>query len=56
MFLVDHRANRELADRVGLAPERLPISITAHIVHANALAVEWCEILPRPPVLRPASW
>ncbi len=46
MFLVDHQANRELADRVGLAPERLPITITAHITHANALGVEWSEILP----------
>ena len=46
MFLVDHQANRELADRVGLAPDRLPISITAHIKHANALAVDWLEILP----------
>lgn len=46
MFLVDHQANRELADRVGLAPDRLPISITAHIAHANALAVDWLEILP----------
>lgn len=46
MFLVDHQANRELADRVGLAPERLPIAITAHIIHANALAVDWAEILP----------
>ena len=46
MFLFDHQANRELADRVGLAPERLPISITAHIVHANALAVDRRGILP----------
>ena len=46
MFLVDHQANRELADRVGLAPDRLPISITAHIEHANALAVDWLEIIP----------
>ena len=46
MFLVDHQANRELADRVGLAPERLPISITAHITHGNALAVDWCHVLP----------
>ena len=46
MFLVDHQANRELADRVGLAPERLPITVTAHIVHANALEVDWREILP----------
>ena len=47
MFLVDHQANRELADRVGLAPERLPITVTAHIVHANALQVDWREILPK---------
>ncbi|OFT31779.1 GcrY protein [Corynebacterium sp. HMSC08D02] len=46
MFLVDHQANRELADRVGLAPERLPISITAHITHANALSVDWRNVLP----------
>lgn len=47
MFLVDHQANRELADRVGLAPERLPITITAHIHHGNALAVDWSEVVPR---------
>lgn len=46
MFLVDHQANRELADRVGLAPERLPITITAHITHGNALAVDWRNVLP----------
>lgn len=46
MFLVDHQANRELADRVGMAPERLPIEITAHITHANALAVDWAEVVP----------
>lgn len=47
MFLVDHQANRELADRVGLAPERLPITITAHITHDNALGVDWGEIVPQ---------
>lgn len=46
MFLVDHQANRELADAVGMAPERLPITITAHIHHGNALAVDWAEIVP----------
>lgn len=46
MFLVDHQANRELADRVGMAPERLPISVTAHIHHGNALELDWREILP----------
>ncbi|WP_445440036.1 DNA methyltransferase [Corynebacterium argentoratense] len=46
MFLVDHQANRELADRVGMAPERLPISVTAHIHHGNALRVDWEELVP----------
>lgn len=46
MFLVDHQANRELANRVGMAPERLPITTTAHITHDNALAVNWADIVP----------
>lgn len=41
MFLVDHQANRELALRIGNAPERLPITITAHIRHGNALRIAW---------------
>lgn len=48
MFLVDHQANKELAQRIGAAPERLPISITAHIQHANALAVDWSLVVPEP--------
>lgn len=46
MFLVDHQANRELARRVGDAPNRLPINITAHIVHGNALHLDWSQELP----------
>lgn len=48
MFLVDHQSNQELAQRIGAAPERLPISITAHIHHANALAVDWSRVVPKP--------
>ena len=47
MFLVDHQANRELALRIGDAPNRLPITITAHIHHGNALAMAWEVTLPR---------
>lgn len=50
MFLVDHQANRELAEAIGAAPERLPIKITAHIVHGNALQLGWSEILPEVPM------
>lgn len=48
MFLVDHQCNKELAQRIGAAPERLPISITAHIHHANALALDWSLVVPEP--------
>lgn len=47
MFLVDHQANRELAQAVGQAPQRLPITMTAHIRHGNALAIAWDTELPR---------
>lgn len=49
MFLVDHQANRDLADAIGAAPDRLPITITAHIHHGNALRLDWGEILPEVP-------
>ena len=48
MFLVDHQANLKLAQALGDAPERLPIRITAHIVHGNALQLEWGQTLPEP--------
>lgn len=46
MFLVDHQANKELAERIGAAPDRLPIKITAHITHNNALALDWNVVVP----------
>lgn len=45
MFLVDHQANQELADAIGDAPDRLPIEITAHIYHGNALQMAWNDRL-----------
>ena len=45
MFLVDHQANREMALALGPTPNRLPIKITAHIHHRNALTADWSEIL-----------
>ncbi|MGN7211264.1 DNA methyltransferase [Brachybacterium paraconglomeratum] len=45
MFLVDHQANRRLARAIGDAPNRLPITITAHIHHANALTTSWEDLL-----------
>ncbi|PZP27265.1 MAG: GcrY protein [Kocuria rhizophila] len=48
MFLVDHQANQRLAHAIGQAPDRLPITITAHITHGNALTLDWGEVLPEP--------
>ncbi|WIM69119.1 class I SAM-dependent DNA methyltransferase [Corynebacterium suedekumii] len=48
MFLVDHQANQKLAKAIGEAPERLPITITAHIHHGNALRFDWRDALPLP--------
>lgn len=46
MFLVDHQANSEMALALGEAPDRLPITVTAHIHHANALHSNWPDLLP----------
>lgn len=51
MFLVDHQANKELADAVGDAPKRLPIKITAHIHHGNALRMNWDKEIPAAPLI-----
>src|SRR5699024_6497638 len=48
MFLVDHQANRHLAAKIGEAPDRLPIDITATIIHADALETNWTEVFPKP--------
>ena len=48
MFLVDHQANLKLGQALGDTPNRLPIKMTAHIVHANALRLDWAETLPEP--------
>src|SRR5699024_6362650 len=48
MFLVDHQANRHLAAHIGEAPDRLPIEITATIIHGNALQLHWLEVFPKP--------
>lgn len=46
MFLVDHQSNRRLAAAIGQAPDRLPITITAHIKHCDALLLDWTDAIP----------
>ena len=35
-----------MAQELGMAPDRLPITITAHIHHGNALTMDWKALLP----------
>lgn len=44
MFLVDHQANQRMAQTLGSAPERLPITVAARIIHGNALRVDWNDV------------
>lgn len=46
LWLTDHQMNMQLADMFGIAYVRLPLKTSAHIHHANALRVDWKEILP----------
>ena len=46
MFLADHQANLAMEEITGLAPHRFPLTETAHIIHENALRVDWLTVCP----------
>jgi len=46
MFLSEFQADRDMARALGQVPTRLPITSVAHIVHADALKADWCELIP----------
>lgn len=46
LWLVDHQMNIELSEAFGDAVVRLPLTHSAKIVNANALRVDWNEVLP----------
>lgn len=46
MFLSEFQADRALARALGQVPTRLPITSVAHIVHADALTINWREMIP----------
>jgi hypothetical protein len=45
LFLTDHQENLRLERITGATPNRFPIVNTATIVNANALSVEWSQML-----------
>ncbi|MGH8693593.1 MAG: DNA methyltransferase, partial [Burkholderiales bacterium] len=46
MWLVDHQMNQAISDEFGHYYARLPLTISAHIVHGNALRMEWNDVVP----------
>ncbi|MCI0360289.1 MAG: hypothetical protein L0211_17570 [Planctomycetaceae bacterium] len=46
MWLMDHQMNQRASEAFGRAYERLPLKTSPHIVQANALRINWREILP----------
>ncbi|HZK81590.1 MAG TPA: DNA methyltransferase, partial [Humisphaera sp.] len=46
MWLMDHQMNQRVSEAFGLTFERLPLGATPHIVHGNALRMDWRETLP----------
>ncbi|PZO68445.1 MAG: class I SAM-dependent DNA methyltransferase [Kocuria palustris] len=46
MFLVNHQANQDMSLKIGVSPEQLPLTESAHIVVGNALELDWSSVLP----------
>lgn len=46
MWLIDHQMNQKVGEAFGQPVLRLPLKKSAKIVHANALQIDWNEVLP----------
>jgi len=47
LWLMDHQMNQQAAEAFGQSFDRLPLRSAPHIVHGNALSIDWNEVLPR---------
>ena len=46
LWLMDHQMNLRVGEEFGLYFARIPLRTTPHIVHGNALRLDWNEVLP----------
>ena len=46
LWLMDHQMNMLAGEEFGLYFARIPLKATPHIVHGNALQLDWAEVLP----------
>ena len=47
MWLIDHQMNMQISNEFGQYFARLPLKKSAKIVHGDALAVNWDEVVPK---------
>jgi hypothetical protein len=46
LWLADHQMNLRVSEEFGLYFARIPLKSTPHVVHGNALALDWKDVLP----------
>jgi hypothetical protein len=46
LWLVDHQMNTLISEEFGTYYARIPLTSTPHIVHDNALRIDWNDVLP----------
>jgi hypothetical protein len=46
LWLMDHQMNLRVSEEFGLYFARIPLRTTPHVVHGNALKLDWNEVLP----------
>ncbi|MDD2925041.1 DNA methyltransferase [Rhodoferax sp.] len=46
LWLMDHQMNLRVSEEFGLYFARIPLRTSPHIVHGNALRVDWNEVIP----------
>ena len=46
MWLMDHQMNLRVSEEFGLYFARIPLRTSPHVVHGNALKLDWNEVLP----------
>ena len=46
LWLVDHQMNLKVSEEFGAYFARIPLTTSPHIVHGNALTLDWASVLP----------
>jgi hypothetical protein len=46
LWLIDHQMNQLVSQEFGVYFARIPLTTSPHIVHGNALQIDWSDVLP----------